>query len=574
MRSLSRRPAGATQPRPARCSRARLVALACAGTMLAALAGTMLAALPRSAAARPQGAQRAQANAQSLGELAAWPSAGQNLSNTRTQPLEFKIRPGNAWRLKPKWIFTTHGNVSATPTVWHGAVYFPDWGGYIYALEAASGKVIWQRQMSSYDGVSGSFSRVSPAVHGNELIFGDNFEDLHPGGAHLYAVNRFDGELIWSAQLDSHPAAIDTGNPEVIGNEVLIGVSSSEEDAAASAEYACCTFRGSVVALNAETGQILWKTYTVPPNEGPCAKSDPPTGCGYSGGAVWGTPSIAPSINSVFVGTGNDYTTPDEATACQERATETNTSDTDCTAPNDYFDSVLSLDLQTGHINWGHKVEGWDATSLACAKEKAGRTWCPTPSSPDYDFGGNGPNILRVGGKLAVGEGQKSGVYWVFDAETGEIVWDTLVGPGGSLGGIEWGSASDASSVFTPLSNLFDVPYQLADGEPATGGSWAALDPQTGAFQWQVPTPDGSPAFGPPSEADGVLYVGDLATGGDNMFALSASTGKLLWRYASGGSVASSPAIADGTVYWGSGYSTPKHHGENDELYAFSIGGH
>jgi polyvinyl alcohol dehydrogenase (cytochrome) len=583
MRSSSRQAAGAVRGRKILAS---AVAFVCVGAVFT-VAPQLAAAKPhtRSHAHRASqhkrthqhkhhGAQGTRQSPLSLTELAAWPSSGQNLSNTRTQPLESKIGASNVARLKPKWVFTTHGNVSATPTVVDGVVYFPDWGGYINAVEAATGKLIWQRQMSSYDGVSGSFSRVSPAVYGNELIFGDNFDELEPTGAHLYAVNRLDGEPIWSAHLDPHQAAIDTGNPEVVDNEVIVGVSSSEEDAAALDTYPCCTFRGSVVALNAETGQQLWKTYTVPANNGPCTTDNPPSGCGYSGGAIWGTPSVAPSINAVFVGTGNNYTAPDEANACEEKAIETKTSDEYCTAPNDYFDSILSLNLTTGQINWGHKVEGWDATSNACVgKEKRSRTWCPSLSSPDFDFGGNGPNLIRVNGKLAVGDGQKSGVYWVLNAETGQIMWDTLVGPGGSLGGIEWGSAADTASVFVPLSDVYKAPYRLIGGEEDKGGSWAALNPQTGAFQWQVPTPGDSAAFGPPSEANGVLYAGDMNAFANNMFALNAATGKILWRFASGGSVASSPAIVNGTVYWGSGYSIAGLIGNTDKLYAFTLGG-
>lgn len=510
-------------------------------------------------------------------ETADWPSAGQNLSNTRTQPLESKIGPGNVRQLRPKWVFTTHGFVSATPAVEHGAVYFPDWGGYINAVEAETGKLIWQRQMPSYDGVRGSLSRGTPAVYGSELIFGDTLEPTRRGGlhgAHLYAVNRLNGELIWSAQLDSHRVAVDTGNPEVVGDEVVVGVSSNEEEKASLPGYACCTFRGSVVALDAQTGQILWKTYTVPANDGPCTKDDPPSGCGYSGGAVWDTPSIEPRTNTVFVGTGNNYTAPDEANACEKEAIATDTSDGGCTAQDDYFDSVLSLDLLTGHINWGHKVEGWDASNGSCASNPPGRTWCPSPGSPDYDFGGNGPNIMHVDGKLAVGEGQKSGVYWVFNAEDGKIIWDTLVGAGGSLGGVEWGSAYDGSAIFVPISNVFHARYKLADGEEAMGGSWAALNPQTGAFQWQVPTPTAAPTYGPPSVANGVVYVGDLAATGANMFALDAATSEILWRYPSGGSVASSPAIVNATVYWGPGIvGIPGITGNNDKLYAFTIGG-
>ena len=498
-----------------------------------------------------------------------WRFAGHDPSDSRSQPLETTITTANVGTLAPKWVFVTHGNVSATPTVAGGTVYFPDSGGYLNAVNAKTGKLVWQQQISAYNGASGSHSRNSPAIDGQELIVGDI--SLKGGGAHVLAVNRSTGKLLWNTQVDSHPAAIITGNPVVVGERVIVGVSSGEEGLAETASYPCCTFRGSVVALNAKTGQILWKTYTVPANSGPCTSSNPPAGCGYSGGAVWDTPAINPSANAVYVGTGNNYTTPDEATKCQKEAVERGTSDASCTAPNDYFDSVLALNLKTGEVKWGHKVEGWDAWNLACKTEGTGATWCPSVESPDFDFGGAGPNLLKVNGKTVVGIGQKSGIYWAFNPTSGSVVWSRLVGPGTGEGGIQWGTAYDGSRIYVPIADppQYSLPYTLANGESDTGGSWAALDPATGNFDWQVATPGDATALGPPSEADGVVFVGDMASSQENMFALDAATGNRLWSFAAEGSVNASPAIVEGVVYWGSGYQR----GSSTKLYAFSLGG-
>ena len=119
-----------------------------------------------------------------------WPSAGQNIANSRTQPDETKITTGNVSRLAPRWEFTTHGEVTATPTVSGGVVYFPDLGGYLNAVNAKTGQLIWQKQISEYDGVAGSFARVSPVVYKNEIIVGDNFNASHTGGAHVFGINR------------------------------------------------------------------------------------------------------------------------------------------------------------------------------------------------------------------------------------------------------------------------------------------------------------------------------------------------------------------------------------------------
>ena len=531
--------------------------------------------------------------------LGSWPSAAQSILGNRSQPFELTINSHNVSQLEPKWVFTLNGQggESATPTVADGVVYFPDWNGYLYAVNARTGGLIWQKQISSYDGQPGQVSRNSPLIDGNELILGDNAAGAQPAGAHVFAVSRADGHLLWSAQVDGNPGAIVTSSPVGWGDEIVVGVASNEEADAESPSYPCCSFRGAVVALDANTGKLLWKTYTIPSNTSsggdsntPCASSGPPTGCGYTGGAVWATPTIDPLTNQVFVGTGNNYTTPDAATACATADQNANPpiDDANCTPPNDYFDSVLALNLRTGEIEWGHKVQGYDAWNVACLiGYQPGATWCPAPGSPDFDFGGSSPNLFLVKGpngrpETLVGDGQKSGIYWAFDPTNGNVVWDRLIGPGSSLGGIEWGSAYDGQRIYTPEANpdLGAPPniYTLCcGGGTATGGSWAALDPQTGAFDWQTAVPGNYAALGPVSEANGVLYGESMdgSSSDPDMFALDAATGKILWSYAAGSSVIAGPAIVGGTVYWGAGYThlgLPAFTG-NDKLYAFTLNG-
>lgn len=164
-----------------------------------------------------------------------------------------------------------------------------------------------------------------------------------------------------------------------------------------------------------------------------------------------------PFTGQVFVATGNNYTAPDAAVTCANNALGANppTSGADCTAPDDYFDSVLALNLKTGRIEWGHKVEGYDAWTVACfAGSAPGVDWCPSPASPDYDFAGSSPNLFVIRGadgrpETLVGDGQKSGLYWAFDAATGRIVWDTLRGPGALFGGSN-GAAPTTADASTP----------------------------------------------------------------------------------------------------------------------------
>jgi polyvinyl alcohol dehydrogenase (cytochrome) len=208
------------------------------------------------------------------------------------------------------------------------------------------------------------------------------------------------------------------------------------------------------------------------------------------------------------------------------------------------------------------------------------------PSGPDYDFGGTGPNLLT--GRNILGIGEKSGIYWALDPNSGNVLWHTQVGPGSALGGIEWGTATDGNRIYVPISNQNSVQYQLQpSGVSVNGGSWAALDPSTGNILWQTATPgscssplpgvtQGCMALGPASAANGVVFAGsmDVNHASPTMFALDANTGAILWQYMAGSSVIAAPAIVGNSIYWGSGYGRfgPSLGTGNNKLFAFSTG--
>jgi polyvinyl alcohol dehydrogenase (cytochrome) len=481
-----------------------------------------------------------------------WPVAGQNLRNTRSTVNEEQISSTNATSLAVKWTLTTGGDVSATPTVAGNAVYVPDWAGNLYAIERKTGKVIWSVPVPQLDGVKGALTRVSPAVHGGDVIIGDLQSDfaLH-NGADLIAVDRQTGKAHWITQVDSQPMAIITGSPVVAGDVVYVGISSNEEILAIPNSYACCTFRGSVVAVDANTGKILWKTYTVPDNGGQPGA--------YSGNPVWQPPAIDLERGLLYVGTGNNYSVPASVTACVA-ANPT----ADCTAANDYFDAAVALDLKDGHIRWAKKVGTYDAWTVACFISPPG-TNCPAPPGPDYDLSGSGPNLLN---NLVV-FGQKSGFLWAFNPDDGTLQWSTAVGPGGIFGGIEWGTATDGKSIYVAISNSSHVKTTLMNGQTVTGGTWNALDAATGKILWQTADPDGASDYGAASEANGVVYGGSLS---GKMFALDAHTGTILWQFTTAGSVIDGPSIVNGVVYWGSGYGRVGGTA-NNKLYAFTVPG-
>lgn len=490
--------------------------------------------------------------ASSLAQVAQWPLAGQGAANLRSQPAETFLGTSNAASLVAKWVFTTGSDVSATPTVGTSALFFPDWSGNLYAVDLATGTQLWSHQISEYDNESGAVTRVSPALYKNSLIIGDSVGTVH-GGANVISVDQATGSLQWITNVDSQPAAIITGSPIVVGSTIYQGISSIEEGLATQSNYACCTFRGSIVALDADTGQILWKTYTIPDNNGKAG--------GYSGAPIWQPPAIDTARNQLYIGTGNNYSVPASVESCRLK----NPKDNKCDASDDYFDSALALDLSTGIIKWAAHLYGYDAWNLAC-NESGPPPNCPNPEGPDYDFGGSGPNLV---GNI-VGFGQKSGAYWALDADTGATVAKLVMGPGGPLGGIQWGTASDGTNVYIASANSNYQSYKLLSGQTVTWGFWSAVSGSTGKILWQTADPtSGTRDVGSLSVANGVVYVESLDAAG-HMYAIDSSNGDILWSYASGGSSIDGPSIVSGNLYWGSGYRRTSGATGNNKVYDFT----
>jgi polyvinyl alcohol dehydrogenase (cytochrome) len=498
------------------------------------------------------------------GDGSQWSMGGQDIDNARHQAKEHHISPANAASLTKKWEFTTGGDVSATPTVVGGALYVPDRAGNLYKIDAETGALVWSRTIASYTGVPGDHSRTSPALVGNRLFLATQL------GARVLAVDADTGNLLWSTLVDAHFAGAITQSPVVHANTVYVGVSSLEELAAANPFYLCCTFRGSVVALNATTGAVKWKTHTTADNGGAPG--------GYSGASVWGsTPVVDTRRGLLYVTSGNNYTVPASVALCVAGG-----GGIGCNDPRNRFDSVIALDLKTGAVRWSTFAESYDAWTVACFFGVPNN--CPTPTGPDYDFA-SGPNLFTVRGggpaRDIVGAGQKSGVYWALNPDDGQLVWKTQVGPGGEVGGIQWGSAVDGTRIYVAIANSRLQPHPLPGLPGHIGGSFSALDAATGQILWQTPEAVGAPfcpvgcppppgPVAPVTVANGVVY-GATLTGFYR--ALDAATGGLLWSYPAGGSVGGGAAVVRGTVYWGSGFG---HFGpllgtSHNKLHAFSV---
>jgi polyvinyl alcohol dehydrogenase (cytochrome) len=484
-----------------------------------------------------------------------WPVFGASLSNLASNPSEQILSKNTVAGLAPKWVATVGGDVSARAAVVDGIAYFPDWAGNLWALNTATGKPVWQHTMTGYGLPAGTVSRTTPAVDGNIIYFGTQ------QGAYLVAIDKSTGALRWVSQMDTHPLAIITASPAVKDGVIYTGVASNEEGAAANPSYTCCSFRGSVLAADARTGKILWKTFTVPE--------------GYSGGAVWGSNMVVDAARQeVFIGTGDNYSVP-TAPAYVSCVASGGTA-AKCAAGNDYFDSLLALDMNTGRVKWSRRLASSDDWNVACFSVPAGSGNCPVGAGKDYDFG-SAPQEYTIklsggGTRTIIGAGQKSGVYWAFDADTRKLLWATQVGPGSSLGGIEWGSASDGKRIYVAISNFGGKPYAAGKA-----GSWSALDPATGAVLWRTPDPNGAIDLGPLAVANGVVYAPSMAgqPSQASMFALNAASGDILWSFTPGSSVIAGATIVDGSVYWGSGYAhlgLPGLTG-NTKFFAFSLAG-
>ncbi|KAK1561973.1 hypothetical protein Q3G72_004093 [Acer saccharum] len=290
--------------------------------------------------------------------------------------------------LAENWL--NHGkDISATPSIFNGTLYFPSWNGQIYADNASDGSLVWKKNIRNLTGLSlkpGLVANVNWTVSGATptIVVDDQDHDLLIigvyGPAFVVAVRRSTGELVWSTQLDQNPAAVIT-----MSGTYYKGTSSLEEELSIEE---CCRFRGSFCKLDVESGEIMWKTFTLPDNFGK-------TGA-YAGAAIWGSsPSIDIHRNHVYIATGNLYSVPPHIEECQEReSNQTVPIHSDrCVEPDNHSNSILALDLDSGKIKWYHQLGGYDLWFFAC--NNLSTPGCPPGPNPDADFG-EAPMMLSI----------------------------------------------------------------------------------------------------------------------------------------------------------------------------------
>ena len=481
---------------------------------------------------------------------------GMSIDNRRFAAANIaKLSATDVPRLTVKWAFGFPGATRARsqPTVAGGAIYVGSQDGTVYALDFQTGCVRWTFQADGEVRNSVVVERWTAGDTGaTPRVFLGDF------AATAYALDARTGKLLWKNRIDPHPRATLTASPHLFENRLYFAVSSTEWSAAANPAYECCTFRGGVAAVAADTGRLLWRSFTIATTPVRTGKVNAAGAAlwGPAGAPTWGSPTIDARRRRIYVGTGESYTSPPAPTS----------------------DAVVAFDLDSGKLLWHHQASQGDAWTLACYI--GGGPNCPVENGPDLDIGA--PPILATlsNGNDRILVGSKSGEIFALDPDDGRLSWKRRVGRGGATGGIHWGMSFSNDVLFAPVADALIMP---GDAKLPARPGLNAVDARTGNLLWHTPAPDGcnesnkpacDPGFSAATTAiPGVVFAGSLDS---HLRAFDSATGKLLWDFdtarefttvsgtvARGGSLESAgPIVVDGLVVTNAGY-----------LYGGRIGG-
>jgi polyvinyl alcohol dehydrogenase (cytochrome) len=488
-----------------------------------------------------------------------WNGWSPDLTNTLFQPTkQAGLTADDVPRLKLKWAFGFPDSNSAWGgiTVVSGRLFTGGQNGTVYSLDAKSGCVYWT--FNAVGGVRTPIT-ISPREGSGKFTayFGDN-------SAFAYAVDAFTGEKLWSRKVDEHPVARITGQPRLYEGRLYVPMASYEETMGSSTNYECCTFRGSLTALDPKTGAVIWKTYTIPEEAKPRVKNKAGGQFwGPGGAAIWSAAAVDAKRGALYVSTGNCYSGPFQPTC----------------------DAVLALDIKTGKILWSMQpVSEPQDVSIAGCGPRGQNAYCPdgeAEDGPDFDFG-NPPILTKLpNGKDVIIIGQKSGLGFAMDPDQkGKVLWQYRAGEGSANGGMEWGSAVDGEHAYFPVADNF---------RPKPGGLHA-VDLATGERVWFTPAPTpictgGRTCNG--AQAAAVTVIPGVVFSGSNdggMRAFSTKDGSIIWQYdtnhefqtvngvaAKGASIVGAPpTVVGGMLYFNTGYGT--HGGRTGNvLLAFGL---
>jgi polyvinyl alcohol dehydrogenase (cytochrome) len=468
-----------------------------------------------------------------------WNGWGATLTNTHTQSAGAAgLTAARVPRLRLKWAFGFPDSTSAwaQPTIAGGRLFVGSQAGTVYSLDAASGCIAWT--FTAQAGVRASVSIGSTSASGRGAPWAAYFSDQQ---GVTYAVNAATGRLLWTRRVEDHPLVRLTGSPALFNGRLYVPTSSYEENGK-PANYPCCTFRGSLVALDARTGEIVWKAFTIADKPTLLrAYADGTEAWGPSGGAIWSAPTIDAKRGAIYVGVGNAYSGPPPSTT----------------------DAIVAFDLKTGAMRWSRQMAPGTADVFGC---RPGEVNCGDRQGPDFDFGASPVLVTRADGRELIVAGQKSGVVYALDPDKkGEQVWRYRAGGGSGLGGIQWGIAVDEARAYAPVAEIYT---------PEPGGLHA-IDLMTGKRVWFAPP--APPACGKPdrgcsgAEFSAVTVIPGVVFSPSNdgtVRAYASATGAVVWSFdtnrefqtlngvrAKGGSMnGPGPVVAGGMVYVSSGY--------------------
>jgi polyvinyl alcohol dehydrogenase (cytochrome) len=428
-----------------------------------------------------------------------WNGWGVDSSNSRYQP-----QPGLAAtdvpKLKVKWAvgFAGMGDTrnQAQPVLVGGRVFVGSFSGKVYSLDAATGCIFWIYDAGVF--VRGAINIQKMAGAGRSpwvAFFGD-------GKGAVHAVDAETGELVWRVQVDDFPVARVSGTPTFYNGRVYVPMASGEEIASGQPKYECCKFRGSLSALDAKTGRVIWKSYTIPDPPKPYKVNAEGTQMyGPAGGGVWSSPTIDEKRKRVYVGTGNSFSGISLPTS----------------------DAILAYDLENGSLLWSSQAMPGDNWIPGCPKSAS----CPEDPGQDYDFGSSPMLKSLGGGKQVIVAAQKSGVVFGLDPDQrGKVLWKTRVGAGGAMfGGFVWGAASADGAVYAAFG-------ENAQGTAGAPGLYA-LNIATGA---PLRTPASAVVASGPAPLmpqaltaiPGFVFSGSL---NGHLRAYSTRSGEVLWEF-------------------------------------------
>jgi polyvinyl alcohol dehydrogenase (cytochrome) len=354
-------------------------------------------------------------------------------------------------RLKVKWAFTFIGGRYGQPVIVGGRVFISSSAGKVYSLDAQTGCAYWRFDSTSGIRTTVVIDKNSASPSGYAAYFG-NFDKV------FYAVDAVTGGKLWETVVETHPRQVLTGSPVLYKDRIIVPISTWEETGAAAPNYQCCSARGAVAMLNKKTGAIIWKTYMLPDPQ-PLEKNKLGVQMyGPAGAAIWSAPTIDVKRKLIYVTTGDSFVD----------------------VPEDTSEAVVALDLNTGAFRWKRQLTVGDVYLSGCPAEKkpTSPANCPEKNGVDSDFGASA-FLVSIGKKKDVlVAGQKSSQVYGLNPDTGEVLWETRLGKGSAMGGVEWGMATDGKLVYAANADI-------AGGKPGIH----ALDPATGNLVWYTAAP-------------------------------------------------------------------------------------